>query len=341
LDISKAYNWYNYFYSSEEAKNFTLGYLKQIKYNKDTLKRLSQAENWRFNSVGWNCRILFNKGHLPEEIKTRMWERIEEIAKGVNLVAEDNEKPVEPVKPVISIQERIANKASELIGDIEFELDKFYINNKDVFEAKKWFQGKGIKPQVASHIADYYKPLYSEVFDAIQGKDAQLNEAYAKWKKTTLKAYLEILREIIAQADMQIVVAKATRKPRKKKEKPAVDIVKKLNFKPSDDELKITSIKPTEILGCNQLWVFNTKYRTLTVYNAMGPAGLNVKGTSLIGFDEKTSITKKLRKPGEQLKSLMDAGKINLRKFMDNIKCVPKAATGRINTDTVLMRTIK
>lgn len=342
LDLAKAYNWYNYFYTSEEAKGFTLTYLKQIKHNKDVIKRLSQAENWRFNTVGWNCRILFNQGHLPDDVQKRMWERIEEISDTVTTTTDD-EEPVEIVetKPVISIQERIANKTSELIGDLEVELDNFYHNNKDVFQVKKWFQGKGIKPQIAMKIAEYYKPLYSEVFDALEGKDEQLKEAYSHWKKPALKLYLETLKEIIGQADIQATVAKASRKPRKKKEKPAAETIKKLKFKVSDDEYKVSSIKPTEILGCNQLWVFNSKTRTLSVYNAMGPAGLSVKGTTLIGFDEKTSVTKKLRKPSEQLKLLIDAGKVNLRKFMDNIKSVSKTANGRINMDTVLVRAIK
>lgn len=341
LDLAKAYNWYNYFYNSEEAKGFVITYLKQIKHSKDVIKRLSQAENWRFNTVGWNCRILFNQGYLSDEVQTDMWKRINAIADAVVVTDEEDEPVLEATKPVISIQERIANKTGELIGDIEEELDKFYQNNKDVFLAKKWVQGKGIKPQIAAKIAEYYKPLYSEVFDAIEGKDEQLKEAYSHWKKPALKAYLEILREIIGQADVQAAVAKATRKPRKKKEKPAVEIVKKLKFKQSDEDYKIASVKPTEIIGCNQLWVFNSKTRTLSVYNAMGPAGLSVKGTTLIGFDEKTSITKKLRKPSEQLKALLDAGKVNLRKFMDNIKCVSKIANGRINMDTVLVRAIK
>ena len=73
----------------------------------------------------------------------------------------------------------------------------------------------------------------------------------------------------------------------------------------------------------------------------MGPAGLSVKGSTLVGYDEKTSQIKTLRKPDEQLKKLQEGGKIVLRKFMDEIKCKPKTATGRINNETVLVRIIK
>jgi hypothetical protein len=167
-----------------------------------------------------------------------------------------------------------------------------------------------------------------------------LKEAYSHYKKSQLKAYVEFLRSIVSCAETTATTVKA-RKPRKKKEKPASAIVAKLKFKEKDDEYKVASVDPKQIVGCNQLWVFNTKYRTMAVYNAMGPAGLNVKGSTLIGFDEKTSVIKKLRKPDEQIKKLMDGGKIILRKYMDDIKCKPKEATGRINNETVLLRVIK
>ena len=73
----------------------------------------------------------------------------------------------------------------------------------------------------------------------------------------------------------------------------------------------------------------------------MGPAGLGVKGSTLTGWDEKTSVIKTLRKPTEQLNKLLAGGKIVLRKFMEEIKCKPKNATGRINKETVLVRIIK
>ena len=340
LDLANAYNWYNYFYNSEDAKDFALAYLKQIKFNKDKLKRLSQNENWHFNSIGWSCRILSNKGQLPDGVETIMMQKVDKLCSNKTEQVDDDKK-VEPVKNVISIQDRISNKAADLIGDIEAELDKFLINTKDTFEVKKWFIAKGIKPQVAAKIAEYYKPLYSEVFDAMQGKDAQLKEAYSRWKKPALKVYLETLKEIIAQADFQAEIAKATRKPRKKKEVPASKAVEKLQYLTAFAEMALTSIKPVEIIKSDQLWVYNVKTKTVTVYNAMGPAGLGVKGSTLIGFDEKTSISKRLRKPSTQVKQLIDAGKVNLRKYMESLTTTPKQATGRINKDTVLVRVIK
>jgi hypothetical protein len=340
-----AYNWYNYFYDAEQAKAWVIEYLNEFyKSEKELIKNANRIDSNLARTIGWNCRILLLGGNLPDEIKERNIGKIRTLAGAAStrtstIDAEEGIKK-EEVKPVISIQERVTNRANELIADIEGHLDNFY-RDGEVFKPSDWLSQHDVKPAIAQRIAEYYKPLYAELYDAYNGKNAQLKEAYSSWKKPKLKIYLEFVKSIVSAAETRATVVKAARKPRKKKEKPASVIVSKLKFKEKDDEYKMVSVDPKQIVGSNQLWVFNTKYRTLAVYNAMGPAGLNVKGSTVIGFDEKTSIVKKLRKPDQQLKSLLDGGKVVLRKFMDSIKCKSKEATGRINTDTVLVRIIK
>lgn len=58
-DYVRAYNWYNYSYTSEDAKTFTLAYLKKIKYDPDAIKALSGVEHWRFGNIGWNTYSLW------------------------------------------------------------------------------------------------------------------------------------------------------------------------------------------------------------------------------------------------------------------------------------------
>lgn len=346
--IIQAYNWYNYFYDADQAKAWIIEYLKEFhKTEKDLIKNANRIDANSCRTSGWNCRILLLGGYLPREIKERNEERIRLLASRVSLEAsaesEDGEakeaKKEEP-KQVISIQERISNRANDLIADIEVQLDNYY-RDGTMFRPAEWMSKHEVKPAIAQRIADYYKPLYSEVFDAYEGKNDQLKEAYASWRKPKLRLYMEFVKSIIAAAETRATIVKASRKPRKKKEKTPVQLVSKLKYKVKDDEYKFVSVDPKQIVGCNQLWVFNTKYRTLAVYNAMGPAGLNVKGSTLTGFDEKTSIVKKLRKPTEQVNKLLEGGKVVLRKFMDEIKCKPKGANGRINNETILLRVIK
>ena len=44
------------------------------------------------------------------------------------------------------------------------------------------------------------------------------------------------------------------------------NIIKKLKFQINDSDLGIASIHPTEIVNCNELWVYNTKTRKMICF---------------------------------------------------------------------------
>ena len=338
-ELAKAFNWYNYVCDNNQAKEFVVEYLKKIKYNKEEIKKISRAK--MNSSTGWMARILTNGGSLPEGYGERMGASIKAALASVETIVEEDEEDPAPVKNVISIQERIANKTADLIGDLEQQIDVFILQGKNSFNIGNWLRDKNVKPAIAQSIADYYKPLYAELFDAYEGKDEELKEAYSHLKKIQLKNYMEFVRSIVAASEVRATVEKAARKPRKKKEKPITVIVGKMKYLAEDKESGLKSVKPTDVVGAQQLWVYNVKYRNLSVYNAMSHAGLSVKGTTITGYDEKTSVTKKLRKPEVALKTVLDGGKVILRKAMDNIKCKPKTANGRINNETILLKVVK
>jgi hypothetical protein len=123
--------------------------------------------------------------------------------------------------------------------------------------------------------------------------------------------------------------------------KPAGQQVKDIKYKVKDDELKISSVLPSEMVGSSQVWVFNAKTRKLSVYKTDSALGIQVKGTTLQNYDPDMSCQKTLRKPEQQLKELLAAGKVQLRKFMDNVKAVASVPNGRINADTLIVRAVK
>ena len=94
---------------------------------------------------------------------------------------------------------------------------------------------------------------------------------------------------------------------------------------------------PVDIIGANELWVYNVKTRKLGQYVSANSSGLEVKGTTLLNYTAK-SIQKTLRKPETQLAEFVKAGKVQLRKFMDTVKTTEIALNGRINEDTLLLR---
>ena len=93
--------------------------------------------------------------------------------------------------------------------------------------------------------------------------------------------------------------------------------------------------------------MFNVKSRKLGKYIAKNidplgqgrdGTGLSVKGTTILGYDEKLSIQKTLRKPADQLKDFKESGKVKLRKFLDDIPTTDTKLNGRVNPETVLLK---
>lgn len=339
-DMALAYNWFNYFYTSEDAKSFTISYLKSIKYDKSIIKKLAAVKAIELNNIGWNCRLLSAGSTLPD---ANAWEKIEaKIRVLTKDIVEETQDEEEPQVKVVSIQDRINAKASDLIGELEEQLDVFFQEGVIQFDVKKWSLEKGIKPQIAKRIAEHFRPQYEEIAEAQAGKDADLVEAYKGWRKPVLKIMGLFIKRIIDHMVEVESAGNAVRKPRAKKVKPAHVLVSKMNYCAShEDYLYVKSVDPKTIIGADQLWVFNVKTRNLSVYNAVGHSGLSVRGTTITGFDEATSVTKKLRKPEAVLKPLLEGGKIYLRKVMENIKTTESKATGRINMDTLIVRVIK
>jgi len=176
---------------------------------------------------------------------------------------------------------------------------------------------------------------------------AQLKEGYSHLSKKDIANYVAALESLVDACMFVVDTSKAVRKPRKAKPKSADKLIVKLNYLKADNTLNLASINPTDIIGANELWIYNTKSRKIGRYVASNidpkgmkrdGTGLSIKGTTIVGYDEALSIMKTLRKPAEQLKEFKAAGKVALRKFLDDIKTTEARLNGRINGETILLK---
>ena len=278
---------------------------------------------------------------------------------------EEVEKKLEKNRP--NIQQRIQTQSILMSAAVDEWLDKWG-SNPSKFDPKSFriskhlndvkctqAHARKIKEFYSSEIAEFEEVLNppskvdrEKMNERDRDYAEQLIEAYADFEKKDVKKYLEALMLFMGALDIIIDTAKANRKPRKRirsKEK----MVAKLKFRVNDEKFQLASINPQEIIGAEELWVFNTKTRKLGRYIASSKdplhqrregTGLSVKGTTVIGFSEDESIQKTLRKPEEKLKEFKDAGKIKIKKFLDEINAVDIKLNGRINPDTILLKTL-
>jgi len=201
-------------------------------------------------------------------------------------------------------------------------------------------KAKQAKAAHARIIRDFYSRNYEELQEASTTKDEQLKEGYSHLSKAHFKKIIAFYAEIVNACDMLMQEAKVNKKPRAKKAVPLDKLVAKLKYKKSDEPLKLVSVNPVDIIGSKELWTYNTKSRKLGKYVASEFADLGVKGTTITGFDEHKSVQKTLRKPADQLKEFKAAGKVALRKFLEDINAVDTKMNGRINEEIILLKVV-
>ena len=274
---------------------------------------------------------------------------------------------IEKYRP--SIQDRIAERVREIVVPIEDWLERLITMpdrfNPETFQLIEHFKKEKVGGVHARKIMEMYETQYKEYKDLLElrkknlkfadideegqgdSEERQLLESYEDVSDEVIEKGIKAHDNIFKACDYMIDMANANRKPRKKKPISKDKLVAKLQYCKQDTKYNLTSIDPKDIITAEQLWVFNTKTRKLGMYVAsvLDPRGLNregtglsVKGTSIQGFDTAKSMQKTLRKPEEQLTEFIKCGPVKSKTFFSEIKSMEIALTGRINSDTILLK---
>jgi hypothetical protein len=346
-------DYYRLEHSGKDLKPKVINWMSANGYTKDQIKTFKDTKDNRCGTTMGAIAANLLKGMPPvradwnEGRNTAQW-----LGAAISKVVEegkfDEQEPEEgtvEVKPAVvqpSIQERLRDAAARMTEEIEDALEAFSADPESfdpkAFKLLNLLRGKQAKAAHARVIKDFYIRQHDELVEAGQGKCEQLKEAYSHLSKANMKKITLFYSEILSACDMLAQEAKVNRAPRKTKAKPVEKIIAKLKFLKQDDKLKVVSINPADIIGAKELWIFNAKTRKLGKYVAKEFSELTVKGTSIVNFDEVKSVQKTLRKPEEQLKEFKAAGKVQLRKFLEDIKAVDIKLNGRINEDTILLK---
>jgi hypothetical protein len=319
-------------------------------YSKDDIKAFKAAPDHRCSVTMGSTASMLLRGMPaahPEdpENDTATWLRGKidpVIVEGKEILK--NQKVEDKVGgPVLSIQDRIREASYTHMEGIVDWIEN-WLANPAKFDPKalnpiNFFKSREINQAHARIIRDFYARDLAELEELASGKaDEQLKEGYSHRSKKQIRTFIDFLKEVNEACTMLMQEAKVTRKPRAKKAVPADKVVAKMKYMKTFEPLKLVSINPTDILGAKELWVYNTKTRKLGKYVANEYMELGVKGTSLTGFSEAQSICKTVRKPEEKLKEFKAAGKVQLRKFLEEINATDTRMNGRINEETILLK---
>jgi hypothetical protein len=338
--IALALNWYNTKFTDRDYKNSVIEYMKKFKIEGLEYVLKVPTDDFTFRGIGGRCETALSHCILPVKVKTNIDQGIATLIKNGKSIQDTN-------IPVVPVRERVRQQSYELGAYLEQKIDEYesYIRGKmpnyKTFDIESWLTEIAPSAMHCEFLLECFKRGLSEFALVVEGKDAQLKEAYSFLSKKQVQKMHDFYKSICDHLTVRITIAKSNRKPRKKRKKKPEQVIKKLKYLTKDTSSGIESILPESIVGCSTLITFNVKTGKACIFKSdeTGP-GISVKGSTLIGFSSE-SVEKKMKKPIEFMTKAKTEGIRSINNYWKTQKTKDSSPTGRINTHTLLLRTLK
>ena len=350
--LRNSFRYYNYYYSTKDLKKYVVAWLRQHegdeglhKLDKTTIDRYQRSAD---SLTPFTVCALIKAHERGMPLRDNHVEYILDAVKRVLLLKADDDEEDEVTTEVKktqayipTIQDRMNEVAKKHILYFEMLEDALFTGETVDPKAYEYLTKNNVPQVLISKIQAVFEPRCAEVREARTTKDEDLKDAYSYMKAADYKRYDAFYDKLFADLTAYNQTKKATKKAAVRKPPAKEKLVKGLKYLKQDAGMKLVSINPVDIVGAEQLWVYNVKNRKLGKYVAEDQGGvLGVKGTTITGFDLNKSTQKTLRKPDEQIKAFLGSSKVELRKFLENIKTTEIKLNGRINADTILLKVI-
>jgi len=343
-EIRHGYYFYNYYMTAGDMRKYVDQVGKAVlKWSKEDIKAWTEVEDGRVGiTLGSFSKMTLDGAPLSQADCDFALNRIKELLEyGKNKLAEKTaNEPKAAVKR--TVQDHMNDKFADIVGEVEALYDAM-LRGEDARDFVTLFRELNMPQQFVSRMMAYYEPKREELTASQDKKaDEQLREGYRWVDKNIFKRIDAWYAQLFDALKTYGKVKSATRKVRKARPVSKEKLVKKVKYCVEDKSLNIVSVNPVDIIGAHTVWVYNIKTRKLGKYVAdSGAQILGIKGSAIVGFHDKSSLAKTLRKPAEQLKAFGDAGKVQLRTFLEDIKAVPVQLNGRLSKDVVILKAIK
>lgn len=339
--VMRSLNWYAHTQDKKKSAEWLAQFLARNPRRQKVAEAVKRGDIWPGATVGFALRagrvgLALRFGTLRTLVK-----QLKQADVGIdtsNVIVEE----VKDDKPKFNIQERMAEKTAEFLGELEGRFDDFTSEFKGEPKLVELMTQMNVPAVQVKTVQEFINKKIAEFEEINTTKDPQVIEAYKHLGKRQVTAMIKWWTQALTDANSYNVVKKASKAPRKKKAVLPEKVVSKLKYAKEFKELNLKSADPTTILTAQELWVYNTKTRKLGIYIADQYAGtLSVKNSSILGFDANASVQKTLRKPKEQIKEFTANGKPAAKKWFKGIKATEIKLNGRISTDIILLKVYK
>lgn len=326
--LMEALAWYNYSATSEKKKAWFIDWVKKNK-PKANVVAIEQINDGAFTTAGAVARIvsrgLSTSSYLNGKLASWIVEFQEE---GAQILREKEEKKIAKKKAITQDPQLVY--LSSTINEV---VEKFMTSGykKIDFDMSEWIRLHNPSVVHLAAIREDWFPILEELLN--EEGDEQLVEAYSHLTDKQVEKFVELLLDIVTSKKVR--KARTVRKPRAKSPDK---MVKNVKFAVSDPETGVKSVEPKAIPGSSAVLIWNKKYRMLGLYLAESGKELSVKGSTLLNFDEATSVWKKVRKPNEIVPKAVTSTKAQVSKIIDGLTSKPGKMNGRMNAETVILK---
>jgi len=340
--LTKAFNWYNYSYGKKEARDLIIQYFELNQKPKEAKIMRGIPDSRVTPTTGWICRMTVLGLVLKEHEQSVLDEHLSVLLAGKQIEEKAPVSSEETARQKLTIQDHLKEKAAECAGELEGMYDEFVESGAKLtanFKPLSLIRGMNIATQMIPNITAVWNLRLAELNEVLEGKDPQLVEGYSHLTKTQLKNCTKFCETVLADCQSYISLKKVERKPRAKKAVSPERTAIKFKFLKEFAELEIKSLPPASLVGASEAFLYDVAKRKLVHVIADSHAGtFTIKGSSLVAFDAVTTVQKTLRKPKEQIKSIMSVGKPAARKAFKDIKATEIKYNGRSNENLVILK---
>jgi len=248
--------------------------------------------------------------------------------------AKDDDKVVS-LSPMQRLQNKIGRTIMQDLLDLE---DSWIEGEKTTIDIYSLFKKHGLPSSATAAVREVVEGWLLDYEDAYHKRCPDAVEGYSHLKRPELNRRIKSCQEMLSDIDRIKSAGKATRATRVKGPKAADKQVTRVNYKKEDTEFKLVSIPPIQIIGKRRLYIFNTKYKSITEFISNSVNGFQISGSTLKDFDPVNSRSVKLRKPNEFLPIALGKTPNQIDKEWQKLTTKTTVPNGRINKETILLR---
>jgi hypothetical protein len=341
--LANAFQWYNYHYGKKDAKEMLCHYLEHNGRKADAKTMRGIPDSQIRLTPAWVCRMTLLGLVLNEHEQGIVDEQISAMLKVKQEIKKaQSEVDADTAVAKLTIQDHLREKISECCGELEGMFDDFVVAGAKMsadFKPIALMRGMNVSPNMIGTVSAVWELRLAEFNEVLEGKDADLIEGYSHLSKLQLKNCVKFCETVINDCNSYVQLKKVERKPRAKKAVSPERLSQKFKYLREFDELKLKSEPPAKLVNASEAWLYDTAKRRLIHVMADSHIGtFTIKGSAIVGFDALTTVQKTLRKPAEQIKTVMSGGKPAMRKEFTAIKSTETKFTGRGNENLVILK---